>query len=537
MNRHTRGERTQWRSQLGGSAEMAVSKESELTALKTESATRPRLLRSAVYNSSAWAATVLLAVLFTPYIVHKLTVEGYGIYAMLTSIIGYYAYADLGLGQSLIKFIPQHKAANDYEAISRSVNTAVCIQILVGGTASGLLIAFADPILRWLAIPLDSRAGAKAGLIACAIGFFFQMLSGIMRSLLMGLQRYDITSNISIARDVVVNAGLLTVLFFGGRLKASIYATVFLTVAFFGLYFLVARWSLPQWRISFALDKRLFWRLFNFGLFVFISTLAQSFSVYFMRFLLSAIAGPSAVTYYTVPFMIIIGFGGFLSSSIAVLLPFSAEMAARGNRESLQDIYLRAAKYNVVLGLPVLSLMGIFSRPILSIWMGSSFAEQAWLAMQLLCFAALVSSLGAIPAVMAFGLGYSRLVAGFSLVAMALAAGMAIPLIHWAGVAGAALAVAIASLVWIVFSFYFAARHFGVDFITHFNRVYRFHVVVGLPLLAVAVIFERFQPVQGVSQLAIAVACSLAAYYGSIALNKWMDFDEVKHLWRTLRPV
>jgi O-antigen/teichoic acid export membrane protein len=504
--------------------------------VKTDSATRPRLLRSALYNSSAWAATVLLAVLFTPYIVRKLTVEGYGIYALLTSLTGYYAFLDLGLGQSLIKFVPQHKAANDYEALDRSINTVICIQIMAGGLASGFLIAFADPILRRLAIPLGSWASAKAGLIACAIGFFFSMLSGTMKSLLMGLQRYDITSKIGVARDVVVNAGLVTVLFFGGRLKAAIYATVFLTVIFFAFYSLAARRNLPQWRMSFAVDKELFWRLFNFGLFVFISTLAQSFSVYFMRFLLSAIAGPSAVTYYTVPFMIIIGFGGFLSTSIAVLLPFSAEMAARGNRESLQDVYLRAAKYNVVLGLPVLALMGIFSRPILSVWMGTVFAEHAWLSMQLLCFASLVSSLGAIPAVMAFGLGYSRLVAGFSLVAMALAAGMAIPLIHRAGVAGAALAVAIASLVWIVFSFYAAARHLSVDFTTHFNRVYRFHVVVGLPLLAVAMLFERFQPVQGVSELAIALACSLAAYYGLIISTKWVDFYEVKQLLGSRMP-
>jgi O-antigen/teichoic acid export membrane protein len=509
---------------------MAVSKGSEPPAVKTEIATRPRLLRSALYNSSAWAATVLLAVLFTPYIVRKLTVEGYGIYALLTSLTGYYAFLDLGLGQSLVKFVPQHKAANDYGALDRSINTVVCLQILAGILASGFLIAFADPILRWLTIPLGSWASAKRGLIACAIGFFFSMLSGTMKSLLMGLQRYDITSKIGVARDVVVNVGLVTVLFFGGQLKATIYATVFLTVVFFVLYFRAARRNLPQWCMSLALDKELFWRLFNFGLFVFISTLAQSFSVYFMRFLLSALAGPSAVAYYTVPFMIIIGFGGFLSTSIAVLLPFSAEMAARGNRESLRDVYLRAAKYNVLLGLPVLALMGIFSRPILSVWMGTVFAEHAWLAMQLLCFASLVSSLGAIPAVMAFGLGYSRLVAGFSLVAMALAAGIAIPLIHWAGVAGAALAVAIASLVWIVFSFYAAARHLGVDFTTHFNRVYRFHVVVGLPLLAVALLFERFQPVQGVSRLAIALACSLAAYYGLIILTKWINLYEVKQL-------
>ncbi|MBI3895981.1 MAG: oligosaccharide flippase family protein [Acidobacteria bacterium] len=499
-------------------------------ALTNESPARPRLLTSALFNSGGWATTVLLAILVTPYIVRKLTVEGYGIYALLTSLTGYYAMLDLGLGQSLVKFIPQHKVANDYGALNRSINTAVCIQILIGGLASGVLIAFADPILRWLSIPPASWDSAKTGLIACAIGFFFYMLSGTMRSLLMGLHRYDITSKIGIARDMVVNVGLVIVLFLGGQLKAAIYATVLFTLVIFVIYFRAARRNLPQWRISFAFDKESFWRMFNFGVFMFICILSQSFNVYFMRFLLSAIAGPSAVTYYTVSFKIIIGFTGFLSTSIMVLLPFSAEMAAGGNRQKLKDIFLRAAKYNAVLSLPILALMGIFSRPILSVWMGNSFAEESWLAMLLLCLASFIGSIGGIPFFIALGLGYSQLVAAFSLAAMVLVSGMAIPLIHWAGVTGAALAIALASPVWVVFAFYVAKRHFDVGFADHYNHVYKFHAVVGLPLLVATLLFQQFRPVQGVIQLAMALACPLAAYYSFIALTKWIDFDEVKQL-------
>jgi O-antigen/teichoic acid export membrane protein len=270
---------------------------------------------------------------------------------------------------------------------------------------------------------------------------------------------------------------------------------------------------------------------------MFVAALSHSFPNYFIRFVLSAIAGPSAVTYFSVPFKIIVGFGGFLSASIAVLLPFSAEMVVQGNRERLRDIYLRAAKYNVIVGLPVLALMAIFSRPILGVWMGGAFADNAWLAMSLLCLSSFISSLGTIPVVMAFGLGHSRLVAGFSLIAMIPAAAMAVPLIHLAGVTGAALAAVLASLVWIVFSFYVARRFLGVDIPTHFNQVYKFHVVAGIPLLAATLLFEKLAPVHGVNKLSVALVCALAAYYGLIVWSKWVGFDEVQQLFRSRMPV
>jgi O-antigen/teichoic acid export membrane protein len=181
--------------------------------------------------------------------------------------------------------------------------------------------------------------------------------------------------------------------------------------------------------------------------------------------------------------------------------------------------------------------MGIFSRPILGVWMGEAFAEHAWPAMSLLCLSSFISSLGTIPVVMAFGLGHSRLVAAFSLLAMIPAAAMAVPLIHLAGVTGAALAAVLASVVWIVFSFYVASRFLGVDIATHFNQVYKFHVLVGIPLLAATLLFEKFVHVHGVNELAVTLGCASAAYYGLIVLCKWVGFGEVQQLLRSRVPV
>ena len=95
----------------------------------------------------------MVAFLTTPYIVYKLSAEIYGVYALLTGLIGFYGLLDLGLGQGVTKFVAQFKAVNDSKKINRSINAALLVQISLGALASAMIWLFDDQILALLNIP------------------------------------------------------------------------------------------------------------------------------------------------------------------------------------------------------------------------------------------------------------------------------------------------------------------------------------------------------------------------------------------------
>src|SRR3989304_2721202 len=200
-----------------------------------------RLLKNAAYNSGSWGATVLIALITTPYIVHKLTIEGYGVYALLIGLVGYYGLLDLGLGQGGIKFVSGDKVKEDYESISRSINAALWVQIAAGLVGSGALVIFAESILRLLKVSPALWADAKIGLYVSAIGFFFTMLSGTLSSVLMGLQRYDITSKVNVVTNLLLTVLIVFVLFLGAGLKEVIFLTVASAIVMFTIYLLTVR--------------------------------------------------------------------------------------------------------------------------------------------------------------------------------------------------------------------------------------------------------------------------------------------------------
>lgn len=116
------------------------------------SASVKQLIKNSGWYSGGFIIITLVALLITPLLVWKLGVEGYGIYILITSLVGYYGILDLGLGQGLIKFVAEYNAKNDSESLSNAINAAIVVQMVMGLLASILLIIFASNIVDLLKI-------------------------------------------------------------------------------------------------------------------------------------------------------------------------------------------------------------------------------------------------------------------------------------------------------------------------------------------------------------------------------------------------
>ncbi|MCG8429582.1 MAG: oligosaccharide flippase family protein, partial [Candidatus Omnitrophica bacterium] len=85
-----------------------------------------KIIHNTFYNALGRMWTMLAAVALTPYIMHHIGVERFGIWAVVGVITGYFGLFDLGVGTSFIKYIAQYHASGDEESISRVV-TAGCL--------------------------------------------------------------------------------------------------------------------------------------------------------------------------------------------------------------------------------------------------------------------------------------------------------------------------------------------------------------------------------------------------------------------------
>src|SRR4051812_735630 len=104
-------------------------------AVTERPATRDRgatVVRNVGFNflSQFWFAA--LAIVVTPYIVRTLGASLFGVYIIVSAVLGYFAFLDLGLGSALTKYIAEYEAIGDMRRVGRTMQTAFAIYLGLG---------------------------------------------------------------------------------------------------------------------------------------------------------------------------------------------------------------------------------------------------------------------------------------------------------------------------------------------------------------------------------------------------------------------
>jgi O-antigen/teichoic acid export membrane protein len=494
-----------------------------------------QLLRNSFFNVSAWGLNILVVLLTTPFIVRKLTEEGYGIFALLTGLVGYYSLLDLGLGQGVTKFVAEFKAKGDMDGINQSINAAILIQVVIGSVASVLLVLFADQILTLMRITPQYWSDAKISLYAAAIGFFFTMVGGTLGSAIEGLQRYDITSTVGAIINILLNISILIALYIGFGLRHSMYLTLLSGFVLFVIYFILLRKNLVTWRLSVIPDKTHLRTLFNFSSYMFISRTSSIFSNYIVRFVVGFFLGPISVTYYVISSRLVNTVGSLLYTAFITLFPFASEVGAQKDQEKIKNLFTNASRMMAAFAFPLFLCITIFAKPILSVWMGAEFAENSWIILSLLSLASLVSTLTVVPNLLTMGLGYSRIIGLFSILTLIVYTILLPIFTKWGGVNGTAIAMLLATIPGIFLVAYETKKIFRMRRLDYMVKTMSFHLFPIVISAAIGIMIQNIDFSSKLGQLLFPLIF-IGCYFIFMVIFNWLPLRGLINQVRNSNP-
>jgi O-antigen/teichoic acid export membrane protein len=455
---------------------------------------------------------VFVALISTPYLVNRLTPEGYGVYALLTSLMNYYGLLDLGLGEGVTKFVSEYNADGDLSGISQSINAAIIIQVLVGLPVSVLLVVFADPILDLLKVSDPFRLEARVGLYASAPGLFVTMMSATISSVLRGLQRYDITGKVSAATNLLLTTAVVIAVYLEAGIGIVMLFTLASSVAVLAVYIVAVVRELPYWRLSLKVEGSLLKSLFSFSGFAFVTRVSSVVSTYVVRFVVGFFLGPEAVTFYVVPWRLVVAVGGLLSNAFGVLFPYASELGARSDRKRVQDTFVEGSRIFAALAIPLFLTLIIFSKQILTVWIGEDLAGPGAPVLSLLALASLVGALTTVPNLVTMGLGHAKVIGIFSIATVVFYIVLLPSFTKIWGITGTAWAMVGASAPGIALVGYQAAKLIGVDIWRYLRKVIGFHAaaILAMPLLSATM---RKAPVDSLAWTLVPPALFSGVYF------------------------
>lgn len=422
----------------------------------------------------------------TPYTLHKLGNDRYGVWAIAAVLTGYFGLLDFGLARSFDKYLAEYYAKRDYQSFNLVVNIGLLFYVAFSVLIVAIMMVFCDPLMELLGISSDRvapdivREGAFA-FIGAVVIFGWGVTSTVFGMILTGLQRMDVINKIGISMSILGVIGTVIALELGYGLRGLIVSTGVVAVIGTVITTIAAYKLFPHLRINpFMTDRRMFRQMFSFGMKLQVAKLANLISFQLDRPLISRFMHVSLVTPYS--------FGaGFIASVRQVILmlpsaviPATSELEARNNRERSYEFYERGTRYLVLFGTPVCVFAIVAAFLIIRAWLGAGYemADRASRVIQILTVGYYANMSTGVATGVAVGMGKPEYEMKFGVLLTILSLVLSIGLVTTVGFYGPAIASTVSLTVCALYFYVLFHNYLGRPLGEFLRRLY------GLPVLA-----------------------------------------------------
>jgi O-antigen/teichoic acid export membrane protein len=399
------------------------------------------LTRNTLLNFIGQAGPLLVGIAAIPFIIRGLGVERFGLLTIAWLAPEYFTFIDLGLGRAVTKYVAEALGKGDREHMSRLAWTAMTAQFGLGLLGTLALITL-TPFLteHVLNIPpaLESEGNAIFQLVALSIPLV--LVSGSVSGVLAAAQRFDLVNAVSASFNTANPAlALIGVLWFDWHLTEIVTMLVvsrFLTL--FAYYWLCIR-VFPSFKGPRFYPAELR-TLLAFGGWVTVSSIAVPVLLYLDRFIIGASLTMAAVAYYAMPYEMVTRLWIIPASLGTTLFPAFSMLTGREPPKRLASLLTQSMKWMLLILGPAVVIITAFAGDILEIWLGSDFARESTLALQILAVGILINSMVHVQYAVVQALGRPDLTAKFHLLQLPLHGLLVWWLVSLWGITGAALA-------------------------------------------------------------------------------------------------
>ena len=206
-----------------------------------------KLVRNTLFSALNSVLLFPIPFLLIPFILGRVGVGKYGIYAVLLTVVSFTSLTDMGMAGTLAKHVAEYHAKGDIGALERLLDTGLMLYVILSLVVmSGLCVStgrLLPALLRNTSTPyLELRHLWLVMILTMGVN----ILTAPYASVVNGLQRMDLSSALSFV--VVISNAVFTVAFLmlGWRLEGLVYAKLVGALLSLALLAASAHRLLPQ---------------------------------------------------------------------------------------------------------------------------------------------------------------------------------------------------------------------------------------------------------------------------------------------------
>jgi len=356
-----------------------------------------RLARNVIWNLLGNLTPLLIGIFAIPILIEGLGIERFGLLTIAWMVVGYFSLFDLGLGRALTKLVAESLGRGRYSEIPELIWTAMLLMGVLG-VVGAIFVALLSPVLvgSTLKIPANLQPETLTAFYLLAASIPLVISSAGLRGVLEAHQRFGLVNAVRVPLGVITFLGPVAVITISPSLAAVVAILVIARLISWCVYAFACLHVEPMLRNSIKIRRDLIRSLIGFGGWMTISNIVGPIMVYMDRFLIGAMVSMSAVAYYATPYDVITKLWIVPGAIMGVVFPAFGAVLVQDVSKATR-LFNRAVSYVFLLLFPITLVVITLANDGLTLWLGSEFASQSVLVLQLLAVGVLINSLAHVP--------------------------------------------------------------------------------------------------------------------------------------------
>jgi O-antigen/teichoic acid export membrane protein len=474
-------------------------------------------LKNVLSNWAGLATNIAVGFFLSPFILHHLGDEAFGLWVLIFSLTGYYGIFDFGIRSSMIRYVSKFQATGEKEQLARVVNTSLFVYSSIGVMLLLPTVMGQIYVVRFFHIPLGFLRDAEilVAMVGYSVALGFPL--GISGGILEGLQKFYIINGTNIVATLVRAVLIVYVLLHGYGLLSVALITVALplvasavrAVMAYRLLVIPYGWKFVDW------DS--FKQVANYGSVTFMIMIALQLRFKTDTVIIGGFLSAAAITYFSIGSRLVDYAAQVVSSLANIFTPMSSHFHATGNHALLRTIFISGNRACALVMFPMTVILIVMGKSVIETWVGPRYVSSYIVLLILLIPSALYESQSSSNRLL-FGMSLHKPLAYVVLMEGVANIIMSVALVRPLGIVGDAIGTAVPMLCTALF---FLPRHMcrllDIPIRKFLVEAYFYPAVLCIPMAVVLVLMQRSFYAHHYIQLLINLAAGITVYALAVA--------------------
>ena len=331
---------------------------------------------NALFGVGDYVTQPLVMLVAAPYLLHHLGLSGYGLWMLATATISSSTVISSGFGDAAVKYAAMHR--RERQKLEDILRVSLLTNVILGSLLA-LAIWLAAPIVVSRVFSMDPslRASALTAFRIASVILVFRTVEQVFIGAQRAHERYGPSVRINFASRAAIALGACLAVSRGYAVVGIMIVTLCVVIASTIGQAIATRLVIGPIRVLSSLDSIAASQVFSFGCYSWLQAVGGCIFTQADRLLIGALAGTTAVAYYSVCVQAAQPIHGLIASGLHFLFPHLSHRASRSSPPDLKRVVVPVLSLNAILALCFCAPIVLFGKPLLRAWMGPAVALQA----------------------------------------------------------------------------------------------------------------------------------------------------------------